>query len=143
MLFPHFRKIGVATPKSDSGNHAAKIQLFRFETTWGYCFWTTTRREACWKHAILITPYKQRSCAVWGWRCVCMAACQRHATTRLAHCSVPSARHQSTAAATTPHCAPLRCAYVGLLGYRASGTKCSCYDSLKVEKDFTFHDWIS
>ena len=58
-----------------------------------------------------------------GWNARRKSACQRHATTRLANSSVFSTRHRRAAAAVTPHCAPLRYADVGLLGYRASGTR--------------------
>ena len=55
-----------------------------------------------------------------GWNARLKSACQRHATTRLANSSVFSTRHRRTAFVTTPHCAPLRYADVGLLRYRAS-----------------------
>ncbi len=57
---------------------------------------------------------------MWGEDARRKSACQRHATTRLANSSVFSTRHRCASAAVTPHCAPLRYADVGLLGYRAS-----------------------
>ena len=61
-------------------------------------------------------------CGVAG--AVRIHACRRHATIPagssivacLRHAALPSCRH-------TPHCAPLRCAYVGLLGFRAFSTR--------------------
>lgn len=47
-------------------------------------------------------------------------ACRRHAT-KSPCCSVSPTSRRTTASAT-PHCAPLRCASMGLLGFRASGT---------------------
>ena len=58
-----------------------------------------------------------------GWNAQRKSACQRHATTRLINSSVFSTRHRCATSAVTPHCAPLRYAYVGLLRYRAYGTQ--------------------
>ena len=59
---------------------------------------------------------------MWGESARLGAACQRHATFQHKSSSVFSTRHLYSVSATTPHCAPLRYADVGLLGYRASGT---------------------
>ncbi len=68
-----------------------------------------------------------------GWNARRKSACQRHATTRLANSSVSSTRHRR-AAAVTPHCAPLRYADVGLLGYRASGTRSPYSNFFSIKK---------
>ena len=69
-----------------------------------------------------------------GWNARRKSACQRHATTRLANSSVFSTRHRCAAAAITPHCAPLRYAYVGLLRYRASGTRSPFSNFFSIKK---------
>lgn len=48
--------------------------------------------------------------------------CFIHTTTRLADSSVFSTHHRCAVSAFTPHCAPLRFAYVGLLKYSVFDT---------------------
>ena len=60
--------------------------------------------------------------AVWGNGRDATAACRKHATTQLI--IVAYLRYACLAGSRyTPHCAPLRYADVGLLKYRASGTR--------------------
>ena len=61
-------------------------------------------------------------CGVAG--AVRMAACRRHATVPEGLSIVACLRHACFVRCShTPHCAPLRCAYVGLLGFRAFSTR--------------------
>ncbi len=92
-----------------------KVQFYRTSQT-------ILPAASCWKHEILITPHETK-CRV-GWQTrhedgvlkarywTMIVACLWHAGSRVRM--------------STPHCASLRYAYVGLLRFCASGTRILC-----------------